>query len=365
MYQQSTGWLVASFLNIYLLYYLDLWKTLVIASIVNVVGSAIVISSPPFPIFVIALFLIGIGVCIYDASFAAFTAHFDEGPAMSLLFAAFGLGALIAPLVVVALLDNNVPWNIYYYVPLAISILNIPFLWIISRDYRAPEEENATTGIVARFTLVVYNHTVLTGGLLTALSMASGEILTSWMVSFMTDVRHGNASKMRYVLSGYWVGLVFGRLILAHATSRIGSQTALVIYGILAISLLTVLQFVDNISGNAIAAAFTGFFQAPSTPVIISLSSKSVPSSLVGSAVSVLTAFGLIGSAFGPLCVGFVNQADGLKYLPAITMGAIGVTLGVWCLAPSAPWMPKRVLPDLGETLDMRGLTSEVYPSPT
>lgn len=98
--------------------------------------------------------------------------------------------------------------------------------------------------------------------------------------------------------------------------------------------------------------------------MIISLSSKSVPSSLVGPAVSVLTAFGLIGSAVGPLCVGFVNQADGLRYLPAITMGAIGVTLGVWCLAPGAPWM-KKVLPDLDETLDMRGLTSEVYPSPT
>ncbi|KAJ3804694.1 hypothetical protein F5876DRAFT_70420 [Lentinula aff. lateritia] len=133
------GWLLASFLNIYLLYYLDTWGTLILASISNIIGSAIIVSAPPFPIFVIALFFIGIGACIYDASFAAYTAHFDEGPAMSLLFLAFGFCALIAPLVVVAMLENDVPWNTYYYVPLGILMLNVPLLWIIFGSYNQSE----------------------------------------------------------------------------------------------------------------------------------------------------------------------------------------------------------------------------------
>ncbi|KAJ4474262.1 major facilitator superfamily domain-containing protein [Lentinula aciculospora] len=346
----AAGWLVASFLNVYLLRYLNLWRTLVIASIVNIIGSAMIVASPPFPVFIVALFFIGIGACIYDASFAAYTAHFDEGPAMSLLFAAFGVGALIAPLVVVAMLDNNIPWSIYYYVPMGISILNIPLLWLIYGNYRFPEGENAPKGAFKGLVLVVRNPTVLTGGLLTTLSMASGEILTSWMVSFMTDIRHGNGATMRYVLSGYWVGLVLGRLVLAPATSRIGPRIALAIYGIFAIGLLAVLQFVDNIPANAVAAAFIGFFQAPSTPMIISLSSKWVPSSLIGPAISVLTASGLVGSALGPLCVGFVNSAGGLRYLPSIIMGAIAVTFGVWFLAPSAPWRKGRVENDSIQT---------------
>ncbi|KAJ3818938.1 major facilitator superfamily domain-containing protein [Lentinula raphanica] len=352
----AAGWLVASFLNIYLLHHHSFWTTLAVASMANMVGSIIIVTSPPFPAFVVALFINGIGACIYDASFAAYTAHFDEGPAMSLLFAAFGVGALIAPLIVAAMLDHSVSWNMYYYVPLGLSILNIPLLWTIFRNYRLPKEpENSSMakGVRRKFVLVARNPKVLTGGVLTTLSMASGEILTSWLVSFMTDVRHGNAYTMRYVLSGYWIGLVLGRLLLAKVTSYIGPRISLTLYGIIAVALLAMIQFVDNIIVNAVASALTGFFQAPSTPMIISISSKWVPPSLIDPAISILTAFGLIGSALGPLCVGFVNSAGGLRWLPSITMGTIGVTLGVWHLAPSAPWRD-RVRVDSSRDSDER-----------
>jgi len=181
---------------------------------------------------------------------------------MSLLFAAFGFGALVAPLVVAGMLDNNIPWNTYYYVPLGISIVNIPFLWMVFRSYHFPEEEGAAAGALQRFIRVIRSPAILAGGVLVALSMASGEILTSWLVSFMADIRHGNDASMRFVLSGYWVGLVLGRLTLAHATSRIGPRIAFAVYGILATGLLAVIQFVDNVPINAVAAAFTGFFQA-------------------------------------------------------------------------------------------------------
>ncbi|KAJ3974969.1 major facilitator superfamily domain-containing protein [Lentinula raphanica] len=332
------------------------WTTLAVASMANMVGSIIIVTLPPFPAFVVALFINGIGACIYDASFAAYTAHFDEGPAMSLLFAAFGVGALIAPLIVAAMLDHSVSWNMYYYVPLGLSILNIPLLWTIFRNYRLPKEpENSSMakGVRRKFVLVARNPKVLTGGVLTTLSMASGEILTSWLVSFMTDVRHGNAYTMRYVLSGYWIGLVLGRLLLAKVTSYIGPRISLTLYGIIAVALLAMIQFVDNIIVNAVASALTGFFQAPSTPMIISISSKWVPPSLIDPAISILTAFGLIGSALGPLCVGFVNSAGGLRWLPSITMGTIGVTLGVWHLAPSAPWRD-RVRVDSSRDSDER-----------
>lgn len=98
--------------------------------------------------------------------------------------------------------------------------------------------------------------------------MASGEILTSWMVSFMTEIRQGNDAAMRFVLSGYWVGLVLGRLILAYATSRISPRAAFPVYGILAAGLLAVMQFVESIPANAVAAALTGFFQAQVSHVL-------------------------------------------------------------------------------------------------
>ncbi|KAJ3978571.1 hypothetical protein F5890DRAFT_1560102 [Lentinula detonsa] len=97
--EDSTGWLIASFLNIYLQSHLHFWKTLVIAAMTNIVGSTIIITLPPFSVFVVALFINGIGACIYNASFATYTAYFDEGPAMSLLFAAFGVHFYLFPLI--------------------------------------------------------------------------------------------------------------------------------------------------------------------------------------------------------------------------------------------------------------------------
>ncbi|KAJ3994074.1 L-lysine-aminomutase [Lentinula boryana] len=85
--------------------------------------------------------------------------------------------------------------------------------------------------------------------------MASGEVVSSWIVTFMTDIRGGNDDAMRYVLSGYWIGLVLGRLLLVRVTSYIGPKLALTIYGIIAIGLLAVIQSVDNVAVNAVATA--------------------------------------------------------------------------------------------------------------
>jgi hypothetical protein len=48
--------------------------------------------------------------------------------------------------------------------------------------------------------------------------------------------------------------------VLSHATSRAGERFALSVYGAIAIGLLAVIQFVDNIPGNAVAVTFVGIF---------------------------------------------------------------------------------------------------------
>jgi fucose permease len=45
-------------------------------------------------------------------------------------------------------------------------------------------------------------------------------------------------------------------------------------------------------------------------------------------------AIGLIGAAVGPLVVGFVNSAGGLRYLSAIVMVLVGLLLALWHLVP-------------------------------
>lgn len=67
------------------------------------------------------------------------------------------------------MLDNNIPWNNYYYVPLGISVLNVPLLWAVFRNYHSPEEQDATASALQRLLRVIRSPAVLAGGLLTTL----------------------------------------------------------------------------------------------------------------------------------------------------------------------------------------------------
>jgi len=43
-----------------------------------------------------------------------------------------------------------------------------------------------------------------------------------------------------------------------------------------------------------------------------------------------MTGIGLVGSAIGPLAIGFVSNAGGLQYLASIIMGLLGILLLLW-----------------------------------
>src|SRR5689334_8366995 len=52
-----------------------------------------------------------------------------------------------------------------------------------------------------------------------------GEVsLGSWSFSFLTEERHGDLLLSGGIVSGYWLGLTLGRVILAHAGERIGNR---------------------------------------------------------------------------------------------------------------------------------------------
>jgi len=169
-------------------------------------GAILTVVSPPFSAFIVALLLTGVGACFSELSLATYTAHFKDGPMMSLFYAASGVGSLITPLIVAAMVDRGIAWHFYYLVPLGTSIISIPLVWLLFRAYIPPEEEEATRSAGKRLLLAVRDPVVLMGGLLAALSLSSADIISSWLVSFMITIRHGNAVTMRYILAGFLGG---------------------------------------------------------------------------------------------------------------------------------------------------------------
>lgn len=49
---------------------------------------------------------------MYDASLTTVMSHEEDGVGMALLYAMFGLGAMVSPIVIGSFVDNDIPWNV-------------------------------------------------------------------------------------------------------------------------------------------------------------------------------------------------------------------------------------------------------------
>lgn len=54
--------------------------------------------------------------------------------------------------------------------------------------------------------------------------------LGGWLVTFMLRVRHGKAFESGLVVTGFWLGLTCGRVILGFVTGKIGEKIAIAVY---------------------------------------------------------------------------------------------------------------------------------------
>lgn len=84
-----------------------------------------------------------------------------------------------------------------------------------------------------------------------------------WVVEFLTTVRGGDLAAAGYVPTGFYGGMLAGRLLLAEPTFRYGEQRMLLLYSALCVALQLVFWLQPNIVGSAVALSFIGFFSGP------------------------------------------------------------------------------------------------------
>lgn len=92
-----------------------------------------------------------------------------------------------------------------------------------------------------------------------------GALLTAggWVVEFLTTVRGGSLAHIGYVPTGYYGGLLLGRLLLAEPTFRLGERRMLLAYSAVCIVLQLVFWLQPNIIASAVALSLMGFFFGP------------------------------------------------------------------------------------------------------
>lgn len=188
---------------------------------------------------------------------------------------------------------------------------------------------NRITWLVAIFLLLYVGVEVCFGG---------------WLVTFMLVVRNGGNFESGLVVTGYWLGLTIGRVILGFITGRIGDKLAITGYLVLSMVLELLFWLIPSFVGSAVCAGLLGFFLGPLFPAAIVVATKLLPRHLHVSAVGFAAAFGGGGAAVFPFAVGTIAQAKGVQVLQPIALALLAAISVIWFILPGGFGFKQRGL---------------------
>ncbi len=276
--------------------------------------SALVLSTiPPFWVTLLMLLPLGFGGALLDAGLNAYIAGLPRNTALlNYLHAFYGIGALLGPILASTILAVGLTWNFVYITWVFISIILLISVTLFfkrrqatTRESRSGTEKNVLGSVLKRRVVWVV-------ALFLLFYVGTEVSLGNWSYSFLLEERHGLPLLSGWIVSGYWIGLTLGRLVLPQVAQRVGDRR--LIQGCIlgaGIGVLVVWLIPIN-SISAFGLCFTGFCLGPIFPTTIGLMSQLVPSRLLPSAIGFLASLGSMGAALFPWLAGNLAQTVGL-----------------------------------------------------
>ncbi|KAF8900936.1 major facilitator superfamily domain-containing protein [Mucidula mucida] len=312
------GFLTGAFLNVSLSDRFGFGKVLLFGSLCHILVFTLqCIPGLPFGLFVALFALNGVGMSLEDAQSVTYVASLENHPdrKMMLLQASYGAGAFTAPL-------------FHYLTSLSVAVVNTAAIWCVFRGKtqdeclaqigqppgdRGTSEHSKirqilsikTVHLLAAFALVYVGAEVTVGG---------------WIVTFIQTVRDGGPSS-GYIFSGFFGGLMVGRLVLLFVNQKPGANHLVR----------------PALIGGAVAVSFVGFVLGPMYPIIMSYAGRVLPRWLLTGSIGWIGSLGQAGSAFLPFVTGAVAQKAGIASLQPLVVGMLVVMLGLWALVPKSP----------------------------
>ncbi|KAG1800264.1 MFS general substrate transporter [Suillus plorans] len=331
------GFITGAVFNVILAEKLGFGKVMVLGSLCQVLAYCIESTGPPFLVFVFAYFINGIGIALQAVGYVACLKENAEAK-MGVFMAVYGAGALSSPLV--ATQFSHLPhWNLHFLTSLGIAITNTIALIVVFRlkpqaeclseigivdsDNNASEHShlrqifgNKDVHLLAAFTLLYVGAEVTLGG---------------WIVTYIIDVRGGGPSS-GYTSSGFFGGLMVGRVALLWLNEKIGERLALFIYAVLAIIFEFVVWFLPSLIGDAIIVCVIGVLLGPMYPIMVNHAGRILPRRILTGSIGWIAGVGQAGSAMVPFMVGAIAQTAGMKTLQPVLIGILSIMTGLWAL---------------------------------
>ncbi|KAI0676540.1 MFS general substrate transporter [Trametes maxima] len=345
----TIGFISGAFANIYLTDRFGMGKVLIMGAIFQIAAYVTLSPAGPFPLMCAAFVLVGFGLSLQNAHANGFVASLKRHShtKMGLLHGSYGLGALLSPLVATQFAKSSTHWSFHYIISAGLYVFNLFLQWavfhgrpqqeILEEEGESSATENAVDSnkykqvlglkevhVLSMFSLIYVGLEVTMGG---------------WSVTYILERRNGN-SNAGYIASGFFGGLMLGRILLMWLNKKIGERLALFLYALLAIFIEVTVWVVPSLIENAIAVSFVGLLLGPMYPILMNHSTTILPRWLLTACMGYIAAVGLAGSAILPFLTGLLASKFGIASLQPFVVSMMSTLIVIWAVIPRARFVP-------------------------
>jgi len=303
----SVGYGLGGYSTGHLARHMSLPRLLAAAALLACLGSIVELAAPSWPLFLGAALITNVGTSIVDAGTnALFIDLFpnSRGGALNLLHGCVGLGALIVPLPVGALLVGGLNWRVTF-AAFAVAYLIVAVLYAAARIPEGPKHDPAATEveIPARGRLPLFG---LALGI--ALYIACELSISNWVVAYLAGSSTIMATR---TLSGFWIGMTAGRMASFRLAERLDYGTFTVGCLLAGAGCEVIAVVTPAVVVKAVAFGLAGLFYAPIYPMIMAVGGTLYPRS-ASRLSGTLTFAGVCGGISYPPLMGVMAGAIGI-----------------------------------------------------
>ncbi|MDQ2788135.1 MAG: MFS transporter [Chloroflexota bacterium] len=271
----TSGYFVAAFGSGLLVALLGQRRFLMLGAAAFAVGAFVVSLRPPFALLLATMLMLGFGFAIMDAGLNTYITGLPENTTLlNNLHAFYGIGGFLGPIIASGVLMMGSSWNIVYALWSACSLILLVGFGLLF-DAAPTSSRHSTTQTAGRglLTDTLRLRLVWLAAIFLLFYVGTEVSLGSWSYSFLTEVRHHGSLVSGWSVSGYWLGITFGRLTLARLAARLTIADGSLIRACLVGAAIGVLVlWLAPLPGVAAFGLWlTGYALGPIYPTVIAL----------------------------------------------------------------------------------------------
>jgi fucose permease len=218
----AIGFILAAFFTDTVLSKIGRAKTLILAELFQLSAYIILVCTPPYPLVVIAFFLLGFGAAINLALNNVYCANTHPSSViLGLAHGSYGVGGIVAPIIGTAIVSRGILWSRFYFLTVGLRLCCIAFSAFAFWSYQEDSEQHLLTALemtasrqrasedtaskLKDLKVALKNRVTIFGALFVFAYQGAEVSISGWIISYLINYRDGDPTKVGYVTAGFWV----------------------------------------------------------------------------------------------------------------------------------------------------------------